>query len=642
MKPAELPTSPAGRKPAHPATISLQKKVLEELDFSDTADFEDARRGFIGTIPDARIDDGRGRAVWDMSQYRFLASERSPYTVNPSLWRIARLNMEHGLFMVTERIYQVRGFDIANITFIEGDSGLIVIDPLTCEESACAALALYVEHRGRRPIRCVIYSHSHADHYGGVRGVISDEDVASGRVEVIAPDKFMEEAISENILCGIPMGRRSQFQFGTFLEAGEDSHVDSGLGKAMGRGSTGLIAPTRTIRRPRETHVIDGIEIEFQLTPGSEAPAEMNFYFPQLRALNLAENACHTMHNLCPLRGAKTRDALAWARYLDEALTEYVPHVDVVFAQHHWPVWGSDRVAGFVSEQRDLYRYLHDQTLRLMSHGLTPTEIAEQMMLPSGLAQRWHARGYYGALVHNIQAIYAHYMGPYDGNPAHLHRLTPEMSGAKYIEYMGGLDAVLERTRADFEKGEFRWVVQLLNHAVFAYPQNREVRSLAADAMEQLAYQAESATWRNSYLLGARELREGVAPIAGKGNRIPPDVIAQLPVEMFLDYLAMRVHGERAAGMSARFDWIMTDENACHRLTVSNGALNHAKGSHGDKADAVMRASRTTLATALRSGGTLLQALEGGQLEVEGNGGLVAQFFACLDNFNPGFAIVEP
>lgn len=642
MKPVDPPAGPAAGKPAHPATISSQQKVLGELDFSDKADFDDARRGFIGTIADARIDNERGHAVWDMGRYRFLDAERPPYTVNPSLWRIARLNAEHGLFQVTERIYQVRGFDIANVTFIEGDTGLIVIDPLTFMESARAALALYRRHRGDRPVRCVIYSHSHVDHYGGVRGVIDDDDVASGRVEVIAPDKFMEEAISENILCGVPMGRRSQFQFGTFLDAGETAHVDSGLGKAMGRGSTGLIAPTRTIRLPREVHMIDGVEIEFQLTPGSEAPAEMNFYFPQLRALNLAENACHTMHNLCPLRGAKTRDALSWARYLDEALEEYVPHVDVVFAQHHWPVWGSERVAVFVGEQRDLYRYLHDQTLRLMSHGLTPTEIAEQLMLPPGLSGRWHARGYYGALVHNVQAVYAHYMGPYDGNPANLHRLTPEMSGARYIEYMGGVDAVLERARRDFDNGDFRWVVQVLNHAVFACPQHRGVRELAADAMEQLAYQAESATWRNAYLQGARELREGVAPIAGKGSRVPPDVIARLPVEKFFDYLAIHVHGERAAGLRARFDWVMTDENVCHRLTVSNGTLNHAAGSHGDQADAVLRASRATLGTALRAGGTLAQALEGGQLQVEGDAELVARFLACLDVFTPGFAIVEP
>lgn len=629
-------------KPAHQATLAQQQAVREELDFSDTADFDDARRGFVGTVPDARIVSAKGRSVWDLSAYRFLDAEESPDTVNPSLWRLSRLNAIHGLFKVTDGIYQVRGFDLANITFVEGETGVIVIDPLTFEESARAALALYRQHRGERPVRCVIYSHSHVDHYGGARGVVSEDDVAAGRVPVIAPDKFMEEAVSENVLCGIPMGRRSQFQFGTFLEAGERAHVDSGLGKAMGRGTTGLVPPTLSIRERRETHVVDGVEIEFQLTPGAEAPAEMNMFFPGLRALNLAENACRTMHNLCPLRGAKTRDALAWSRYLDEALAAYVPRVDVVYAQHHWPTWGRERVAAFVAEQRDLYRFLHDQTLRLMSHGFTATEIAEQMLLPRGLARRWHARGYYGALVHNVRAVYAHYMGPYDGNPATLHPLTPDDAGARYVESMGGIEAVLALARKDYDQGNFRWVVQLLNHAVFADPQHREVRALAADAMEQLAYQAESATWRNAYLLGARELRDGVAPIAGRANRIAPDVVARLPVDSFLDYLAIRMRPDRSAGLALKFDWVMADERSCHRLTLSNGALSHAPGSHGAEADAVLRATRAALASALQSETSLQRAFELGQVEVEGDAAKVEAFARCLDVFDAGFEVVAP
>ena len=629
-------------RPAHPATARQQRQLHETLDFSDQQDFDDARRGFIGTVPDARVTTARGFTVWDMGPYRFLNEEDAPATVNPSLWRMSRLNAIHGLFQVTERIYQVRGFDIANITFIEGDSGLIVIDPLTCEESAAAALALYQQHRGPRAVRCVIYSHSHVDHYGGVRGVISDDDVSSGRVQVVAPAHFLEEAVSENILCGVPMGRRAQFQFGTFLAPGVTGHVDSGLGKAMGRGTQGLIAPTLTISQPRETHVIDGVVIEFQLTPGSEAPAEMNFFFPELRALNLAENACHTMHNLCPLRGAKTRDTLAWARYLDESLIEYVPQVDVVFAQHHWPVWGAEAVRQFVTEQRDLYRFLHDQTLRLMGHGLTPLEIAEQMMLPQGLATRWHARGYYGAIVHNVQAIYAHYMGPYDGNPAHLHRLPPADAGARYVAAMGGMGAVMRQAQSAFDDGDFRWVVQLLDHAVFAEPQHDGARRLAADAMEQLGYQAESATWRNAYLLGASELRDGVLPIAGRANRIAPDVIARLPVPKFLDYLAIHVRGDAAAQLRLCLDWVMRDERSCHRVSLSNGALSHAPGSHGAGADVVVYASRTALAGALRGDRTLPQAFEQGLFEVEGKVELLEQFLQCLDEFDPGFSIVTP
>lgn len=642
MTQLSLVTSLATSLPAHAATEAQQREVLQSLDFSDRSDFDAARQGFVGTIPDARITTSRGFTVWDLAPYGFLDEEEAPTTVNPSLWRMARLNAIHGLFQVTERIYQVRGFDIANITFIEGDTGLIVIDPLTCEESAAAALALFRQHRGHRAVTCVIYSHSHVDHYGGVRGVIQDVDVREGRVQVIALEKFLEEAVSENVLCGIPMGRRSQYQFGTFLAPGTRGHVDSGLGKAMGRGTQGLIPPTLVISRPRERHVIDGVEIEFQLTPGAEAPAEMNFHFPQLRALNLAENACHTLHNLCPLRGAKTRDALAWSRYLDEALSEYVPHVDVVFAQHHWPLWGQRQIHSFVSEQRDLYRFLHDQTLRLMSHGLTPTEIAEQMMLPGGLASRWHARGYYGAIVHNVQAIYAHYMGPYDGNPFNLHRLPPVEGGRRYVASMGGVEAVVAQARQAIEAGDFRWAVQLLGHAVFAHPEREDVRSLAAEAMEQLGYQAESATWRNAYLLGASELRQGVLPIAGKANRIAPDVIACLPVESFLDYLAIRVLGTEAAALNLHIDWIVSDEASCHRLTLSNGALSHSVGSHGDAADVVVRATRGALAHVLRADSSVAQALSTSSIELQGDEHLWKQFLACLDTFEPGFSIVTP
>ncbi|OFZ87078.1 MAG: hypothetical protein A2V78_14340 [Betaproteobacteria bacterium RBG_16_64_18] len=629
-------------KPAHPLTAERQARVLDDLDFSDRADFDDARRGFIGTIPDAHITKEGGDTVWSLRDYAFIEGEEAPLSVNPSLWRLSRLNMFHGLFQVTERIYQVRGFDTANITFIEGETGLVIIDPLTFEESARAALALYTSHRGERPIAAVIYSHSHRDHYGGVRGVITDSDVRSGRVEVIAPAGFMEAVVSEAVLAGVPMRRRSLFQFGTSLAPGPRSHVDSGLGKAVGRGRVGLIAPTKTITQAREHHVVDGVQIIFHLTPGTEAPAEMNFFFPKERALNLAENACHTMHNLCPLRGAKTRDALDWACYLDEALNDFVPSVDVVFAQHHWPIWGQDRAADFVSEQRDMYRYLHDQTLRLISHGLTPREIAEQLMMPNRLSKRWHARGYYGAVAHNVHAIYTHYLGPYDGNPANLHPLTPEAAAKKYVDYMGGIEQILKRARADFDRGEFRWVVQVLKQVVFARPDHREARELAADAMEQLGYQTESATWRNAYLLGARELREGAPKSAPTGNSVDADVVAMLPVDRFLEYLAIRVNGPRAQDLRCRFDWMMIDEGTSHRITLSNGALSHSPGTHGAQADAVIQLDRNRMASMMRDGRPLLQVFEEGQLDVTGNRELVRAFLEVLDEFSPVFNVVEP
>ncbi|MCA0240668.1 MAG: MBL fold metallo-hydrolase [Proteobacteria bacterium] len=630
-------------KPAHRDTIAANRQVFDELDFSDRRDFDDARRGFIATLPDAHIDADAGGVSWSLAPYAFLADE-APATVNPSLWRMAQLNAIHGLFQVAERVYQVRGFSLANVSFIEGDSGVIVVDPLQFTEHARAALALYRAHRGPRPVVAVIYTHSHRDHYGGVRGVISPEDVRNG-VEVIAPFGFTEESFSESILAGVPMRRRALFQFGWSLDAGTMAHVDSGLGKAVGRGGDGFIAPTTLITQPVERRRVDGVEIVFHLTPGTEAPADMNMLYPGLRVLNLAENACHTMHNLCPIRGAKTRDSLAWARYLDQALDAFVPQVDALIVQHHWPVWGGARIAEYVAGQRDLYRYLHDQTLRLMSHGRTPREIADELMLPNKLSSQWFARGYYGAVAHNVNAIYAHYLGPYDGNPAHLNALPPAQAGAKYVQYMGGADAVVERARADFDAGQFRWVVEALNHVVFAEPAHRAARELAADAMEQLGYQAESATWRNAYLLGARELRSRAQASAPRGVSISPDVVAILPFGSFLEYLGIRVDGPRAQAFDARFDWrLLGDDGSVdsHRVSLSNGALSHLPGSHGAAAQAVVEMSRAQLATLSAGRAALLAALDAGTLAVRGDAALFRRFVETLDEFDPMFNVVEP
>lgn len=627
-------------KPAHPATQEAQARVRQELDFEDRRDFDDAQRGFIGTLADAEFPALAGGLAWSQRPYAFIDGE-APDTVNPSLWRLSQLNRIHGLFEVAPRIYQVRGFCLANITFVESDNGIIVIDPLTFEEHARAALNLYQQHRGQRPVKALVYTHSHRDHYGGVRGVISPEQVAADGVPVFAPQGFTQEAFSESMLAGVPMRRRSLFQFGTSLAPGPMSHVDSGLGKAVGRGRDGFIAPNRVIQAPRERHVVDGIEIIFQLTPGTEAPAEMHLFLPGLRALNLAENACQTMHNLCPLRGAKTRDALAWARYLDEALDEYVPGSDVVLAQHHWPVWGRERVAEYVAGQRDLYRYLHDQTLRLMSHGLTPSEIAAQLMMPGELSRRWYARGYYGAVAHNVAAIYAHYLGPFDGNPANLHPLPPDQAGAKYVEYMGGAAAIIDRARRDFAAGEFRWVVEALKHVVFADPANETARNLSADAMEQMGYQAESATWRNAFLLGARELRSRARASVPAGIPISTDIVAMLPLQSFLEFLAVRVVGTQAEHFSARFDWQVID-GECQRVTLSNGALNHLPGSFGAAADAVIRTRRDQLARLLLGRDEIRRALDSGELEVQGDQALFRRFVDTLDEFDPMFNVVEP
>ena len=630
------------RKNAHPRTVSQQNGLRSALDFSDTSDFEDANRGFIGTIEDATIRNTSGKVVWSQKDYAFLDGADAPFTVNPSLWRMSKLNRIHGLFKVCDRIYQVRGFDLANITFIEGDTGLIVIDPLTFEEPARAALELYEKHFGPRKVLAVMYSHSHRDHYGGVKGVVSEEDVAAGKVQIIAPEGFMEEVMSESLLAGIPSRRRAEFQFGTYLEPGPQAHVDSGLGKGMGTGTSGLIPPTHLITHTGERMLIDGVEVVFQMTPGTEAPAEMNFYFPQMRALNMAENACHTMHNLCPIRGAKVRDALAWASYLDESVDLYAGQADVCLAQHHWPTWGAEKVVTFLSEQRDLYRYLHDQTLRLMSHGLTPREISEQLMMPNELSRRWSTRGYYGAVVHNVQAIYAFYMGPYDGNPVNLNPLPPSAAAAKYMQYAGGAEHAIARAREDFERGEFRWVAQIMNQAVFADSTNQAARQLCADAFEQLGYQAESATWRNAYLLGARELREGLRPREKDGNRISPGVVSKLPMPLFFDFIAIRVVGERVEGQTIRFDWQMTVEKSCTKVTLSNGALSHRPGSHGEAADAVLQTTRAGLFQALKAEVGFAGAVESGDVRITGNAKQVLELLAGLDSFDPLFNVVEP
>lgn len=634
--------TPMPRDP-HPETVRLQDAFKAGLNFSDRADFDDARRGFIASIPEGEVLNKRGQPVTTMRHLAFLQGDEAPASVNPSLWRLAVLNTHHGLYEVTQRTYQVRGLDIANITFVEGDTGVIVIDPGTYTESAAAALALYRQHRGPRPVTGLVYTHSHNDHCGGARGVLDERDAASGKVPVIAPSGFMEALVGESVLAGLPMMRRAGYQFGGPLPAGPRGYVDSGLGKVTGTGKMGLIVPTQLIVQRRERHVIDGVEIVFQLTPGSEAPAEMHLFFPQLRALNLAENACQLMHNLCPIRGAKTRDALAWSEYLDQALTEYVPHVDVVYAQHHWPVWGQERAATFVADQRDMYRYLHDQTLRLMNHGLTPREIAAELMMPNALSRRWHTRGYYGAVAHNVNAIYAHYLGPYDGNPANLDRHTPVEEGKRYVAYMGGADELVRKAREDYEQGDFRWVVQAMHHLVFAQPDHLAGRGLLADAMEQLGYQAESSTWRNAYLMGAMEIRRDPSvPRAPRPMVGAMGMLAFLPTDRYLQHLAVRVNGPKTQDMALRVDWVMRDEDRSYRLTLRNGALTSLPGSHGDAADAVITLDRATLTAIVEAGSDFAAALKAGTLAVTGDSARLQAFFECLDVFDFTFNIVEP
>jgi len=626
---------------AEPAVKAAHAAAFEELPFSNRDDYEDVSRGFIATLPDALIKDADGKVVWDLGAYAFLGEDQSPDTVHPSLWRLAQLNVEHGLFQACERVYQIRGFDIANMTIVEGNSGIIVVDTLSSAETAKAGIDLYFQRRGKRPIIAVIYTHTHADHWAGIGGIVSEEDVIAGRVQVIAPDKFLDFAVSENVIAGNAMARRAQYQFGLRLPKGVRGQVDAALGKTIARGTVTLFAPNDVIRETGERRVIDGVEIVFQMAPNSEAPAEFHLYFPALRALNIAENATHLFHNLLPFRGAEVRDALAWSKYLNEAIELFVGKTDVLMAQHHWPIWGSDRIRDYLTKQRDLYKYVHDQTLRLINHGFTAPEIAEQLKLPESLSKEWFNRDYYGTVRHNAKAIYQKYLGWYDSNPAHLDPLPPAQAAKKYVEYMGGAEGIIRRAREDFRQGHYRWVAEIMNRVVFAEPQNREARALAADALEQLGYLSEAATWRNSYLCAAFELRNGVPP---PRSLTPPglNALRALTIDMVFDFFGVRLNGPKAEGKKIAINWNFSDTNQQYVLNLENSVLTHVANKQLSNADATLTLTRATLDSILMRKTTFPEAVQKGLVKIDGQPMKLLELFGLMENFNPMFEIVTP
>ncbi|MCQ4288794.1 MBL fold metallo-hydrolase [Pseudomonas stutzeri] len=633
---------PLPAKPATEATHERNQAWLQRLSFEDRADFDSARRGLIEPF-EGVIENADGKPVWNRMAYNFLDGNDAPASVNPSLWRIAQLNNIAGLFEVRERVYQIRGMDLSNMTIIEGDSGVIIIDPLISTETARAGLELYYKHRPRRPVVAVIYSHSHVDHFGGVRGVIDEADVKAGKVMVIAPEGFYEHAVSENVLAGPAMMRRAQYMYGSLLPRGERGQVDSGLGKGTPTNATvTLIAPTDHIVEPLEAHNIDGVDIEFQLTPGTEAPAEMNMYFPQFKTLCMAENATHTQHNVLTLRGALVRDAKVWAHYLDEALVRYGDKAEVLFAQHHWPTWGRGEIRNYLADQRDMYAFLDSQTLRLINQGLGPTEIAAKLeSLPPRLANKWYSRDYYGSLSHNVRAVYQRYMGFYDGNPANLDPLPPVDAGRRYVAAMGGADAVLKTARQAFADGDYRWAAQLLNHLVFADPENAAARELQADTLEQLGYQSENATWRNVYLSGAHELREGVTETRARNGA--PDMVRALTPSMFFDYLAVRIDAMKAADEDLLINWRFTDFDEDYALTLRNGVLTHRQKSRHARPDISVRMTKALLdRIALKETGFLKEATIGGGIDIEGGRIKLLKLLGGLDEANPQFNLVTP
>ena len=629
-------------KGATEATKQSHAAYLKNLTFSDRQDFADAERGLIVRLPSTVIRDDDGNVVWDMDQYAFLNGEAPIDTINPSLRRQAQLDSTHGLFKVTDRIYQVRGYDLGNMSIVIGDSGYIVIDPLTSFVTAKAAMDLFYGYAGKKPIVAVIYSHSHADHWAGVKGIISAEDVKSGKARVIAPARFMEEAVSENIYAGIAMGRRAQYMHGALLPRGPSGQVDAGLGKSLPRRQhTSLIHPTDIVNRTGQEMTIDGIRIVFQNTPNTEAPSNMNFYFPQFQALYMADNCVATLHNLLTPRGAQVRDGKAWAGYIYEALDLFGETSNVVFLGHTWPRWGNENVSKFLKKQGDIYKFIHDQTLRMANQGRRPAEIAEQLQVPETLAKEWFNRDYYATVGWNAKAVYQFYLGWYDGNPANFNPLPPVEASRRYVEFMGGADQVLARAKAAFDKGDYRWVAQVVNHVVFADPANKQARSLQADALEQLGYQSESAVFRNFYLFGAKELREGVRRPYARAV-IPPDVFQALAPAMIFDSMAIRLNPQKAAGKSIVINWRFTDTDERYVLSLENSVLNNSAGRQAKKADCSVKLTRDLFNKVISGQASFAARVASGQITYEGEISKLNELISLLDEFDLWFNIVTP
>ncbi|MBJ7397343.1 MAG: MBL fold metallo-hydrolase [Ilumatobacteraceae bacterium] len=630
-----------------PATSITKSKNARPLGRKfDPQDLERVRRGFIAARTESLIVDDHGRKVVDTGAYDFLRDDREqPDTVNPHLWRHATLNAHHGLFEVAPNIWQVRGYDISNITFIKGATGWVVIDPLTADSTAKASLDLLTKHVENRRVTAVIYTHSHADHFGGVLGVTTKADVESGKCQIIAPVGFLHEAIAENVIAGPAMSRRATYQFGRLLPPSPQGHVDCGLGNSVPTAAPSLLAPTHDITRTGEELVIDGVRIVFQLTPETEAPAEMNFFFPDFGWLCMAENCSHTMHNLVPIRGALVRNALNWSKYINESIELFADKTDVLFTSHNWPRWGKQDVREFLILQRDLYRWIHDQTMRFANHGMTSLEIADLLVLPDEFLAQEHTRGFYGDLVHNVKAVYQRYLSWYDGNPANLNKLTPSQAGARYVELAGGVDALLSVAQKYFDAGDYRWVVELVNHVVFAEPTNERARNLQADALEQLGYQAESSTFRNSYLMGAQELRDG-PPQSAESRVRARSLIKAMSIDQVFDTLGLRTISENIGGLSLCVNWLFTDMAGTPDekwiLGLSNRTIYATQGRHDASSVATVQISRDLFLEVIAQTTTFVDELQKGTVTIEGDAGALLTIFGNLDKFFTGFAIVEP
>lgn len=640
-----LNTSHAGELPkeASSVTKNVNDALLKELPFNDKESFTNASKGLIAPLPnDGVIKNANGEVVWDLSKFSFIKGDTpSPDTVNPSLWRQSQLVKMGGLFKVNEHIYQVRTADLSNITFIEGPQGIVIMDPLISTETAKAALELYFEHRPKKPVVAVIYSHSHVDHYGGVRGVVTEEEVKSGKVKIVAPIGFTEAAVAENVMAGNAMSRRASYMYGNLLPMSPTGQVGAGLGMTTSSGTVSLIPPTDLIKDNQQQLKLAGLDFVFYMAPDSEAPSEMFFYIPEYHALCTAEDATHTLHNTYSLRGAKIRDPLAWSKYLNEVVYLWGNDVQVLFAPHHWPVWDKDNIVKHLKLQRDMYRFINDQTLHYANQGFTMDEIAEKVNLPNALSHYWSNRGYYGTMNHNTKATYVKYLGWFSGNPATLHPLVPVEASKKYVDYMGGAAKIMEQAKKDYELGNYRWVAEVMNHVVFADPNNQGARNLEADALEQLGYQAESGPWRNFYLTGAKELRNGVQKVATP-DTASPDTIRAMSTSLFFDYLGVKLNGEKAANTTLTLNFVFPDINEQYIVELNNSSLHNIKGYQSDKADATITMDRETLNQIILKQKTVEGTLSNNELKITGKQESLMQLLGLLDNFDFWFNIVTP
>ncbi|MGR4868260.1 alkyl/aryl-sulfatase [Variovorax sp. LARHSF232] len=625
-------------KGASAATIAANKAFAAGRNFNDAQQTEDATRGFVAALGEKQIKDAKGDVVWDVAPFAAIKGD-APETVNPSLWQSAKLTAQHGLFKVADGIYQVRNYDVDNMTLVAGKTGWIVIDPMTAAESAKATMELVDRQLGKRPISAVIYTHTHADHFGGVRGIVDEADVKAGKVRVIAPDGFMENAIAENVLAGNVMIRRVHYQFGMPVPVGPQGTVGMGLGTGIATGTIGLIPPSELVTKTGQELTVDGVRIVFQMAPATEAPSEMLFYFPDLKALCLAEDVNKTMHNVYTLRGAKVRDALGWSKYINELL-DLFPDAEVAFGSHTWPTWGKERIRTLITGQRDMYRFIHDRALFLANQGKKMDDLGNATFYPKALQEDVSTRGYYGSLSHNLRGVYNFYLGYFDGNPATLHRYAPAETSRRYVADLGGAGAVLQKGRKTFAAGDYRWTAEIVNHLVMAEPQNMEARALQADALEQIGYQVENGVWRSEYLTAAQELRQGVKPV--RLSTQGPDLLRAMTPEMVFDLLAVRLNHEKVDGQKVGINFSFTDSGDKYALELSNSVLNNTKGRVLKNPQVSLSLSTAAFMKMTVGKVPLPDLMKAGEVKLEGDPKALGAVFANLDTPNPLFNIVTP